>query len=339
MKGSAVAVLGCAAAIYAFFAVPSLAGPVLLGAAVLGLLASWWLARPVLLLAVFSLIALAFVCLPQGLGYLSGLFGFDMRTLSTLAPNEAFTPVSLLKYVLVPVAAAGMVALLFVLGCRRQSGGVRLSALEASEDLGRLLCLVSRLTGLLYIPLVLLPVYCLFAACKGSILPDLSLLYWRSPPASFMPETPYTTGWLVALLVLGSLAAAYMRDVQHRYVGLRRRIGPRGQAWVEGLGGLLLLLPTSWALVALGWQLAAGRLSDWPVAAFGPDVPELILLGPVPDWLLAVTLAVAFLLLAVAAVAMILRSLVYLYGPPYLKKRAGTHIEPNLSNPEGPVDA
>ncbi|WP_119306812.1 hypothetical protein [Cohaesibacter haloalkalitolerans] len=339
MKGSAVAILGCAAAIYAFFAEPSLVGPVLLGMAVLGLLASWWRARPVLLLAVFSLLALAFVCLPQGLGHLLGLFGVDMRTLSTLAPNAAFTPVSFLISVLVSVASAGVVALLFVLGCRRQSGGVRLSALEASEDLGRLLCLVSRLTGLLYIPLILLPVYCLFAACRGTILPDLSLLYWRSDPSSFSSTPPDTTGWLVALLVLGSIAAAYMRDVQHRYVGLRGRMGPKGQAWVECLGGLLLLLPTSWALVALGWRQVAGRWSDWPPAASGPGVSDLILLGPVPGWLLAVTLAVAFLLLGAAAVAMILRSLVYLYGPPYLKKRAGTHIDPSLSNPEEPVDA
>ncbi|WP_319498930.1 hypothetical protein [uncultured Cohaesibacter sp.] len=339
MKGSAVAVLGCAAAIYAFLAGESLAGPVLLGAAVLGLLASWWRARPVLLLAVFSLVALAFACLPQGLGYLSGLFGVDMRMLSYPLSDAAFQPVPLLVSLLVPIAAVGLVALLFVLGCRRQSGGVRLSALEVSEDLGLLLCLVSRLTGLLYFPLILLPVYCLFAACRGTILPDLSLLHWRSDPASFSSAPPDTTGWLVALLVLGSIAAAYMHDVQHRYVRLRGRMGPKGQAWVEGLGGVFLLLPTCWALVTLGWRQVAGRLSDWPAASSGPDVSNLILLGAVPDWLLPVTLAVAFLLLAAAAVAMILRSLVYLYGPPYLKKRAGTHIETSLSDPEEPVDA
>ncbi|WP_319411141.1 hypothetical protein [uncultured Cohaesibacter sp.] len=314
MKGSGIAILASAASVYAFFANPAYAGLMLALSALLGLVAAWWRGRPSLLLLAYCLFAYGFICLPQALPLLLVRQGVDLRA------------IGLYSALLFPLGAAFAIACLFIISCRRQSGGVRLSALEVSEDLETVACLLSRLLSLLYVPLVLLPVYYLATAQGDLPGSGRALLYWSEMPLSQEPPKQHIIGWLVVLLLLGHLAAAYMRDVHHRYSPLRKRMGNRMRAWFECLGALLLLLPMSWGVVEMGWAGARGLY----LAANGETggaFTLVALIGPVPDWLLYGVFPAAFLLVAASAVALMLRSLVYLFGPPYLKKRAATHLD------------
>nr|WP_321458195.1 hypothetical protein [uncultured Cohaesibacter sp.] len=308
MKGSVIAVIGCATAIYAFFADQQFVGLAIALSGLLSLVAAWWRGRPILLLSAFSLFLLAFDCLPQGLAYIAMQKGVDVEALYGL-------PIYDLQSLIVPASSCAVVALLFMLSCRRQSGGIRLSAQEVSEDLTKVACFISRAGSLLYIPIVLLPLYLLVKSDGGALQTESQT--WNGL------ISPQGVAWLVALLLLSNLAAAYMRDVQHRYVGLRAHLGARAQAWIECLGGVLLLFPTSWALLQLGWK-ASAPLFDLGKSgtglAFSVD-------GVSPDSVLYGAFCLACLLMAATAVAMIFRSLVYLFGPPYLKKRAASHVD------------
>ena len=305
-------------AILAFFVEPVWAGLIVLLSGCFALLAAWWRGRPSLLLAGFSLFVFSFICLPQALPSLLDKQG--------LPPLNLGLPLHLLF----PLGAVLSVACLFILSCRRQSGGVRLSALEVSEDLERVVCLFSRLTSLLVIPLVLLPPACLVLGKIGGFAPGTvsqqPLLHWLNPEQEALQGASQSVGWFVALLVLGNVAAAYMRDVHHRYPAFRLRMGDRIKAWIECAGSLLLLLPMSWAMIEWGWQMTLADLASPDSGSLEPGM-ALVFWGAVPQWGLYGLFPLAFLLLASSAVAMILRSLVFLFGPIYLKKRASSHVD------------
>ncbi|WP_316859355.1 TRAP transporter small permease subunit [uncultured Cohaesibacter sp.] len=314
MKGAAVAVIGCLCAVLAFFAPALYAGPLLLLSAITVFMACCWRTRPILLLISYILFAYAFISVPQGLPGMLEEYGLDLRILT------------ITDGVLIALGGSLSVVLFFALSCKRQSGGVRLSAQEVSEDIGRIVGLVARLVSLLYLPLLLLPLYLLFHEADLNGISEMELLDWGkigSPDQSGVSGgiVPNIVAWMVAILFMGGLASAYMRDDHHRFTRLRRWFGPSWQAWIELIGSITLLLPLCWVFIILGWHHADMRFE------LGNAV-SLLTIARLPDWLLYSVFPVSFLLLAAAAVAIMFRSLVYLFGPPYLKKRAATHLDP-----------
>ncbi|PLW75001.1 hypothetical protein [Cohaesibacter celericrescens] len=312
MKGTVLALVSCLASIACYFVQEPTVAFAMVAAFLLALYAAWRRGRPVLLLAAYILSMVSFASLPQGL--------YALLRLNDIDPSQ-FTIQHQITIVLTGTAFVGI---LFALSCRRQSGGVPLSAQEASEDLEKLVCFVGRATGLLYIPLFCLPLYLAFTQSSQVGTNDLDLLSWSRQAALVEHPQIQIFSWLFILLMLGGLASAYMRNAHHRYLGWRAKAGSGPRAVLELMGAAVLLLPVCWIMMDLGWAYSH-QIQFHPAASV--HIKQLMAAGHVPAWGLYAVLPFAFALLACAAISVILRSLVYLFGPNYLRKRAATHLD------------
>ncbi len=107
-------------------------------------------------------------------------------------------------------------------------------------------------------------------------------------------------------LVMLSFGYAYLRDGHVRVDVARERIAPRGLAVIELVGCLAILLPVSAFLVAYGGEAAWRALVQGErSAAFG----DLRI-----QWAVKAMVPLGFLLLLLAALAVIARNLSFLFG-------------------------
>lgn len=326
MIGAFLALLGLLAALAAAigFQPASLqSGPLLLLglASVLIVWAALRRARPVLLLAAIATTTIAFACLPQGLDFCLRSLGVDV-TLQGSAP-----------VLWVPVAAMLTIFALFWLLSLKQSGGFALSAQEASEDIERFLAffgyvalaalsflVVSELLQALHSALTAAMSWSKTGEADLMGLPDLSLL------ATDRHDLTHVAIWV--LMLCGGLA--YLRNAHQRGLGGRSRSSETKQAARELIGAILGLLPACWLMLRyIAMRDPAGEPSSYhPEASEIVQTPELVgsLLTRFDSLVPAMPIQLGIVLLAVAAVAVALRSLVFLVGPDYLKRRAASHI-------------
>ena len=174
MLGSGLALLSSGAAIASFYVDASLIVPLMLLSGLSILLAAWMRGRPVLLLIGYITSLLTFIRQPQGLVAFAAQYDISVE-LSNI-----------LHILAIAAASCLFIAILFFLGCRRQSGGTRLSAQEASEDLDHFVTLIGKVAALLYIPLIGIPIYLLLVQAPIADFPkpdlelasDIALVSW-----------------------------------------------------------------------------------------------------------------------------------------------------------------
>ena len=83
------------------------------------------------------------------------------------------------------------------------------------------------------------------------------------------------------------------------------RLGPRGQAWIDLVGGLLFLLPMAVLLAWLSWPMAH---EAWVTQEMSPDAGGLL------RWPVKLLLPVGFALLALQGVAEVIKRIAVLSG-------------------------
>jgi TRAP-type mannitol/chloroaromatic compound transport system permease small subunit len=86
---------------------------------------------------------------------------------------------------------------------------------------------------------------------------------------------------------------------------LYNRLGPRGQAWIDLVGGLLFLLPMAGLLAWLAWPMF---MDAWAMQEMSPDAGGLL------RWPVKLLLPVGFALLALQGVAEIIKRIGVLSG-------------------------
>ena len=91
------------------------------------------------------------------------------------------------------------------------------------------------------------------------------------------------------------------------------RLGPRGQAWIDLVGGLLFLLPMAGLLVWLSWPMAH---EAWVTHETSPDAGGLL------RWPVKLLLPVGFALLALQGAAEVIKRLGVLGGHLVLPREA-----------------
>ncbi|SNY92078.1 TRAP-type mannitol/chloroaromatic compound transport system, small permease component [Cohaesibacter sp. ES.047] len=310
MVGSLFAWLSIALTLATIFVEESQVVAALVGGFVALLIAVWRRGRPVFLLLAFVLFSLAFIILPSAMD----------RIVKIWIPQHDWY--DLLHEPLGLLVAILLVACLFTISCRRQSGGVWLSAQEASEDLSRFLSFMGYLTALLFVPLLLLA---LLSVTRGSPAAfDVAGLSWLNPERLLVSRDEAYLSWFTTIFLLGGLGLAYIRNAHHRRPCRLEDNHFKRKAWQEFIGGVLFLLPICWTAVKQGCLFA---IEIHQGREIGPDVALTVGGQTVPEWILVAIFPFAFLLLSLAAISVMLRSLVYLYGPHYLSKRAASHID------------
>ncbi|MEM8709571.1 MAG: TRAP transporter small permease subunit [Planctomycetota bacterium] len=109
--------------------------------------------------------------------------------------------------------------------------------------------------------------------------------------------------YLFGLVFLLAAPWAYAENAHVRVDVLYGRLGPRGKAWTNVLGGVLLLLPFCAFAILVTWPSAMEALR---VREGSPDA------GGLPRWPLRLVAPAAFGLLALQGVAEIVRSVITL---------------------------
>ncbi len=115
-------------------------------------------------------------------------------------------------------------------------------------------------------------------------------------------------------LFLLCLGYSYLMNTHVRIDVLSTRAAPRTRAWIELLGCLFLALPFCIVLVAIGWDFfqqsfAQGERSD---AATGLAY----------RWIIKGVIPVGIVLLLAAVIAVGLRQIAFLFGPPAPRDQA-----------------
>lgn len=114
---------------------------------------------------------------------------------------------------------------------------------------------------------------------------------------------------LFALLI----GFAYLKDTHVRIDLVRERLGERAQWWIELFGCLFFLLPYCALVVYFTY--------DFALRSFLIDEISASATGLSHRWIIKAVVPVGFSLLALAAVAVVFRKLIELFGPPELRER------------------
>jgi TRAP-type mannitol/chloroaromatic compound transport system permease small subunit len=124
---------------------------------------------------------------------------------------------------------------------------------------------------------------------------------------------------LHAVLFLLCLGYAYIKNAHVRVEVVREKIGPRTRAWFELFGAIVFVVPYCYVVLWYGW--------DFAERSFMLNEQSSALTGLPYRWIIKAMLPIGFVFLAIAALSVALRNVVYLFGPPELRDEAGTYVE------------
>ena len=124
---------------------------------------------------------------------------------------------------------------------------------------------------------------------------------------------------LHAALFLLCIGFAYLKDAHVRVEIVREKMSPRLRAWIELIGCLLFILTYCYILLDFGTDFAERSYNTNEVSAAMTGLSE--------RWIIKAMLPLCFVLLAISAVSVVLRHLVYLFGPPELQRQSGQFVE------------
>lgn len=111
--------------------------------------------------------------------------------------------------------------------------------------------------------------------------------------------------YLFALIFLLGAGYTHLHNGHVRIDVLYGRLGPRGRAWIDLLGGLFFLLPMAGLMVWLGW---AAFQASWLVGETSPDAGGLL------RWPIKLALPLGFGLLFLQGLAECIKRAAFLLG-------------------------
>lgn len=170
--------------------------------------------------------------------------------------------------------------------------------LHASGAVERFVALVGRLAGWLVVLLVALTVFDVVTRRYhpiGSVV--IQELEWHLHTALFA-------------LCLGY---AYLRNAHVRIEIIREQVGVRARAWIELLGGLLLLAPYCAVTIFYGYHFVA--------ASFAVGERSTSPAGLCCRWVIKAALLAGLVLLLLAGLAVLLRLALTLFGRRHARER------------------
>jgi TRAP-type mannitol/chloroaromatic compound transport system permease small subunit len=192
-----------------------------------------------------------------------------------------------------------------------------LALLRTSRALAGVADAVGRWASWLFLPMMLVIVY--------DIVQRKVLTYYPSFQSSslydFLPSTKLQEGeWhLHAFLFLFCLGFAYVRNGHVRVELVRDHMGPRTRAWIEVIGCLLFLLPFCLMVMYFGY----GQF----LRSYAMNEASSATTGLPWRWVVRAGMLVGFFFLVVAGVSVLLKHIVYLFGPPELRSQVNDFVE------------
>ncbi|MEO1192348.1 MAG: TRAP transporter small permease subunit [Pseudomonadota bacterium] len=189
--------------------------------------------------------------------------------------------------------------------------------LSISDALSALVDFVGRVAAWLFVPMALVILYDVLQRKLLNVYPEFqqTLLY------DFLPSTKaQELEWhLHGFLFMLCLGFTYVRNGHVRVEVLREKFRPRTRAYIECLGCLIFVLPYTLLVVEL-----SASLLFWK--SFLINEGSSATTGLPMRWIIKSSLMIGFGFLALAAVSILLRNIVFLFGPPDLAARADRYV-------------
>ncbi|SME89641.1 TRAP-type mannitol/chloroaromatic compound transport system, small permease component [Tistlia consotensis] len=189
--------------------------------------------------------------------------------------------------------------------------------LKISDGLSAVISAIGRLASWLFIPLALvIATDVVWRVWVGSNPALTESWFHREIGSTKMQEMEWH---LHAALFLLCIGFAYLKDAHVRVEIVREKMSPRLRAWIELAGCLLFVLTYCYILLDFGIDFAR---RSWRTNEISSAMTGLS-----DRWIIKSMLPLCFTLLAAAAVSVLLRHVVYLFGPPELRRRSGQFVE------------
>ncbi len=189
--------------------------------------------------------------------------------------------------------------------------------LSISDGLSAVTDFVGRMAAWLFIPMALVILYDVIQRKLLNVFPDFqqTLLYDILPSTKAQELEWHLHGFLFMLC----LGFAYVRNGHVRVELLRDRFSQRTRAWIELLGCLLFVLPYALLVVDLSATLLVA-------SSYSMNEGSSATTGLPMRWIIKSSLVIGFGFLAIAALSIMLRHIVFLFGPEELRLRANRYV-------------
>ncbi|SDO65016.1 TRAP-type mannitol/chloroaromatic compound transport system, small permease component [Lutimaribacter pacificus] len=176
-----------------------------------------------------------------------------------------------------------------------------------SVFLGGLTERIGRLAAWLVVPLMVVILYDVGTRKFMGAYPD----YVDSAMNIGSTALSETAWYLHSIIFLLTLGYVYTQNQQVRVELLRDRLRPRTRAWIELIGCLLFLIPYCVFLIHHGYSFSVRSFEMGETSASNGGLGY--------RWAIKAMLPVGFVVLAMAGFSVLLRSIVFLFGPPDLR--------------------
>jgi TRAP-type mannitol/chloroaromatic compound transport system permease small subunit len=194
---------------------------------------------------------------------------------------------------------------LFGLATRRSGRGAHGFLLAEGDALAALATRAGTLASFLYLPMIIIIVYDVGQRKYLDLDPGFTGTKWyRFLPSTKLQELEWQ---LHATLFLMCLGFAYVRDAHVRIDLVRDGLRPRSRAWIELLGCVLFLIPYCYVVASHGYDFARNSFRILERSASGTGLAYRFIIKSM--------LPIGFILLALAGIAVVLRCIVFLFGP------------------------
>lgn len=208
---------------------------------------------------------------------------------------------------------------IYVAAARRAGSGTHGFLLAESEALAAFATRIGMIASYLYVPMIIIIVYDVLQRKYLDFDPGFTSTAWyRLFTSTKLQELEWH---LHAVLFLMCFAFAYVRDAHVRIELVRERLGPRTRVWIELAGCLLFLVPYCYVVVRYGYDFARSSFNIMERSASTTGLSM--------RFIIKTFLPIGFMLLALAGASVALKCVVYLFGPPSLRRAsgyyAGTH--------------
>jgi len=189
--------------------------------------------------------------------------------------------------------------------------------LRASRGLGEIADAVGRVACWLFLPLILVIVDDITQRKILTWYPEFqSSSLYQLFPSTKMQEAEWH---IHALLFLFCLGFTYVRNGHVRVELVRDRMKPRTRAWIEVLGCLLFLLPYCLMVIYFGYEQLLRSYAMNEASSATTGLPW--------RWIVRGAIVAGFFFLLVGGLAVLLKHIVYLFGPPELRAAAADFVE------------
>ena len=254
----------------------------------------------------------------------------DEQAASLMAYYEAFSPFATYLMVALTLLLIGI----FAYGVLRGRLTLHDNLLAASEGLARFLNRVGITSAIvLFSALILAIMYDVTQRQYLGYNPDWTNTAWYK---FFSSTRVQELEWhLHAMLFLMCLGFGYIRDAHVRIELVRDTLRPRTRVWIELLGALLFMVPYCYVVMKYGIENAIRSFDMGESSAATTGLPNrFIIKGMLPF---------GFALIALAGMSVALRCIVFLFGPPDLRRASNyygySHQNPAPAEDDSPADA